>query len=112
MHGSDCATHTPAILVVSRIDRAAASLGLPKMASRDEIRREMQSNAEALKATRAALVRKHPNTFVLMHDRKVRGIFPSLEEAEAAGQAQYPNLLFSLHELTTHPRRVGSLTRA
>jgi hypothetical protein len=82
------------------------------MANRDELLHEMRANAEALKAKRSELVSAHPNAFALMHGGEVLGVFPSLEEAEAAGLKLYPNRLFSLHELTTRPRRVGGLARA
>lgn len=87
-------------------------LGRPRMAHRDDIRQEMRTNAAALKAERAKLVRKHPNAFVLMHHGKVCGIYASLKEAEAAGLKRYPNRMFSLHELAVHPKRVGSMARA
>jgi hypothetical protein len=92
--------------------RPRFGFGRQRMASRDDIRREMRSNAKALEAERSELVRVHPNAFVLMRGGKVRGIYPSLEEAEAAGLKQFPNRLFSLHELSTRPRRVGGLARA
>jgi hypothetical protein len=71
----------------------------------------MQLNTEALVALRPRLVQEHPDAFVLMHGGKVRGIYASLADAEAAALKRYPNRLFSLHELSTRPRRVGGLAR-
>jgi len=69
----------------------------------------MRLNAEALKGQRPELARKHPDRIALMHGGKVQGIFQSLREAEAEGVKRFPNRMFSLHELTSRPRRVGSV---
>lgn len=86
--------------------------GQLKMASRDDIRREMRANEQALEAERAKLVRKHPNEFVLMRAGEVVGFFASLEEAQAAGMRRFRNRLFSLHELRAQPHRVGGSVQA
>lgn len=82
------------------------------MSLRDQIISANEANCAVVSRDYAALLRRHGPSFLVFRGGRVISTHTTEAEARERGRSSFADRLYSIHELTDKPRRVGALTAA
>ena len=81
-------------------------------ATAEEIQAEVNKNFEAFKAMLPDLLKDHAGKYVLLHNSTLIQKFDTAGDAMIYAQAQFPDGLYSIQEVTGHTIDLGYFSHA
>ena len=70
-------------------------------------RTEIEANYDFFQRSLAGLIASHRGKYALLKSRAVVGFYEDPFEADKAGEAKFPNQLYSIQQVTAEPVELG-----